>query len=80
MNVGNVLSYLGMQLMLEQGVVTIDMSYYLKKVLKGYDNLPLCSMPGKKNFFEVDEKVELLSEGELRWQGCFIYQRGQGLT
>jgi hypothetical protein len=36
MNVGNVLSYLGMQIMLEQGVVTIDMSYYLKKVLEGY--------------------------------------------
>ncbi len=31
MNVGNVLSYLGMQIMLEQGVVTIDMSYYLKR-------------------------------------------------
>jgi hypothetical protein len=54
MNVGNVLSYLGMQIMLEQGVVTIDMSYYLEKVLKGYNNLPPCSTPG------VDEAAELL--------------------
>ncbi len=57
MNVGNILSYLGMQIMLEQGVVTIDMSYYLEKVLEGYNNLPPCSMPGKKNFFEVDDKA-----------------------
>jgi hypothetical protein len=66
MNVGNVLSYLGMQIMLEQGLVTIDMSYYLEKVLEGYDNLPLCSTPGKKNFFEVDDKAELLSEAQRK--------------
>ncbi len=35
MNVGNVLSYPGMQIMLEQGVETTDMSYYLEKVLEG---------------------------------------------
>jgi hypothetical protein len=52
--------------MLEQGVVTIDMSYYLEKVLKGYDNLPLCTTPGKKNFFDVDERAELLSEAERK--------------
>jgi hypothetical protein len=33
-NVGNIVSYLGMQIMLEQGVVTVGMTYYLKKVLK----------------------------------------------
>ncbi len=43
MNIENVL--------LEPGVVTVDMSYYLEKLLKGYDNLPLCSMPGKNVFF-----------------------------
>ncbi len=66
MNAGNVLSYLGMQVMLEQGVVTIDMSYYLEKVLEGYDNLPLCSTPGKRNFFDVNERVELLSKAEQK--------------
>ncbi len=66
MNVGNVLSYLGMQIMLEQGVVTIDISYYLEKVLEGYDNLPPCSTPGKRNFFDVDERVELLSKAEQK--------------
>ncbi len=50
MDIGNVLSYLSMHIMLEKGVVTVDMSYFLKKVLKGYYNLPPCSMPGKKNF------------------------------
>ena len=64
MNVGNVLSYLSMQIMLEQGVVTIDMSYYLEKVLQGYDNLPPCSTLGKRNFFDVDERVELLLKAE----------------
>ncbi len=66
MNVGNVLSYLSIQIMLEQGVVTIDMSYYLEKVLEGSDNLPPCSTPGKKNFVEDDKKAELLSEAERR--------------
>jgi hypothetical protein len=47
MNAENVLSYLGMQIMLEPGVVKVDMSYYLEKLLEGYNNLPPCSMPGK---------------------------------
>jgi hypothetical protein len=41
MNAENALSYLGMQIMLKLRVVTIDMPYYLEKLLKGYDNLPL---------------------------------------
>ncbi len=44
----------------------IDMSYYLEKVLEGYDNLLLCCMLGKKNLFEVDEAAELLSEAERK--------------
>ena len=32
------------------------MSYYLQKVLKGYDNVPLCSTPGKKTLF-AERKV-----------------------
>ncbi len=55
-----------MQIMLGQGVLAIDMSYYLEKVFKGHDNLPPCSMPGKKNFFEVDEKAQLLVEAEWK--------------
>jgi hypothetical protein len=66
MNVENVLSYLGMQIMLEPGVVTVDMSYYLEKLLKGYDNLPPCSTPGKKTFFAVDEVTETLPEAERK--------------
>ena len=66
MNVENVLSYLGMQIMLEPGVVTVDMSYYLEKLLEGYDNLPPCSTPGKKTFFAVDEATETLPEAERK--------------
>jgi hypothetical protein len=66
MNAGNVLSYLSMQIMLEPGVVTVDMSYYLEKVLEGYDNLPPCIMLGKKMLFAVDETAELLSEAERK--------------
>jgi hypothetical protein len=51
MNVENALSYLGMQIMPKPGVVTIDMSYYPEKLLKGYDNLPPCSKLGKKNLW-----------------------------
>jgi hypothetical protein len=63
---GSIQSYLDMQIMMQQGVMTVDMSYYLEKVLKGYDNLPPCSTPGKKICFELDEKVELLSEAEWK--------------
>jgi hypothetical protein len=66
MNVGNVLSYLSMQIMLEQGVVTMDMSYYLEKVLEGYNNLPPCSTLGKRNFFDVNEWAELSLEAEQK--------------
>jgi hypothetical protein len=64
MNAGNVLSYLGMQTMLEQVVVIIDMSYYLEKVLKRYSNQPPCSTLGKKTLFAVDDTVEPLVEVE----------------
>jgi hypothetical protein len=66
MNVENVLSYLGMQIMLEPGVVTVDMSYYLEKVFKGCDNLLPCIMPGKKTSFAADETAELLTEAERK--------------
>jgi hypothetical protein len=66
MNVGNVLSYLSMQIMLEQGVVTVDMPYYLKKVLEGYDSLSLCSMPRKKTLFAVDDMADSLAEAEQK--------------
>jgi hypothetical protein len=50
MNIGNILLYLSMKVMLEQGVVTVDMSYYLMKVLEGYNNLSPCSALGEKIF------------------------------
>jgi hypothetical protein len=46
------------------------MSYYLEKVLEGYDNLPTCIMPGKKTLFAIDETVELLPEAERRCGLC----------
>jgi hypothetical protein len=64
MNVGNILSYSGMQILLEQRVVTIDMSYDFEEALKGYGNLSQCSMPGKKTLFTVDEKAELLLQAD----------------
>ncbi len=46
--------------------MTVYMSYYLEKVLEGYDNLPPCITPGKKTLFAIDETAELLPEAERK--------------
>jgi hypothetical protein len=66
MNFGNILSYLDMQIMLDQGVVTVDVSYYLEKLFEGYNNLPLCIMLEKKTLFAVNDTVEPLVEAEQK--------------
>ncbi len=66
MNIENILSYLGMQIMHEQGVVTVDMPYYHEKSPEGSDNLPPCSTPGKKNMFWVDDMAKPLLEVEWK--------------
>jgi hypothetical protein len=55
-------SYLGMLITVEMGVVTVDMRYYLGKILSEHDNLPVAANPGAKNSFMVDEGSLLLDE------------------
>jgi hypothetical protein len=53
-------SYLGMLIKVERGVVTVDMHYYLGKILSEHDNLPVATNPGAKNTFMVDGGSSLL--------------------
>jgi hypothetical protein len=66
MEIGKMHSYLGMQLAFEVGWVKINMTYYLEKVLKGFNfnDLRPEVLPGKKNLFASSLDSPLLSEGE----------------
>jgi hypothetical protein len=55
-------SYLGMLITIEKGVVTVDMRYYLGKILSEHNNLPVATNPGAKNSFMVDEGSLLLDD------------------
>ncbi len=46
--------------------MTIDVSYYLEKVLERYNNQPPCSTLGNKNWYAVDDTVEPLVEVEQK--------------
>ncbi len=49
-------SYLEMLVSSRSGQVKIDMEFYVQKVLDGYNNLPLASMPATKKLFEEGVK------------------------
>ena len=60
MDVGKKHSYLGMQICLEDGYVTVDMIHYIEKMLESVTNLEESSVLANKNIFVVDEKSPLL--------------------
>jgi hypothetical protein len=57
-------SYLGMLISLRPGEVEIDMEFYVRKVLEGYNNLPLANTPATKKLFEESTKRVVLTEEE----------------
>jgi hypothetical protein len=64
MEVGKMHLYLGMQLKFDEGSVTIDMSYYLDKILKEFSDLKAEALPGKKNLFASSLELLALAEKE----------------
>jgi len=59
-------SYLGMLISLRPGEVEIDMEFYVRKVLKGYNNLLLANTPATKKLFEESTKRVVLTEEEKK--------------
>jgi hypothetical protein len=59
--IGNKLSYLGMEIEVTDAGTTIDMSFYVEELLKGYDVVERWS-PAKKTWFVVGEDSKILSE------------------
>ena len=61
-------SYLGMQLMLKEGTVVVDMSNFIDKLLLscGEDNLREFPLPAGKELFNVSEKAVCLSESDRK--------------
>jgi hypothetical protein len=55
-------SYLGMLITVEKGMVTVDMRYYLSKILSKHGNLPVAANQGTKNSFMVEEELTLLDD------------------
>jgi hypothetical protein len=51
---------------LHDGYVIIDMLFYIKKILKVYEDLGKQGTPGSKSTFEVDESAEALGELEKK--------------
>ena len=64
---GNQQSYLGMQIVLQDGYATIDMSNYIDKTLQEYGDVMNKMVPGKKGMFLVDEEAKKLPEVERRF-------------
>lgn len=59
-------SYLGMVICLHPREVEIDMEFYVRKVLEGYNNLPMANTPATKELFEESAKRVILAEDEKR--------------
>jgi hypothetical protein len=66
LDVGDVHSYLGMQLTFVKGAVKIDMTFYIEKVLADYAEVEPQTVPARKNLFSVDGKSEVLNQGEAK--------------
>ncbi len=64
--VNNQHSYLGMQVSLEQGTVTIDMKNFVDKLIGDCVNLREYTSPAAKNAFLVDPKAELLNKADRK--------------
>jgi len=64
--VGEKLSYLGMQINVKDEGTTVDMSFYIKKLLEGTTVKGQAS-PGNHSSFIVDEESRLLEESERKY-------------
>ena len=62
----NKLSYLGMLVSLEEGTATIDMTYFIEKLLESYKNLVARPTPSNKSIFQVSEDAVVLQEEERK--------------
>jgi hypothetical protein len=62
MEVLNVLSYLGMQIIWKDGQFTIEMDFYVKQLLKDWMHVAKRYSPGNKDTFKVDSTAVLLNE------------------
>jgi hypothetical protein len=62
----NKLSYLGMLVSLEEGTATIDMTYFIEKLLESYKNLVARPTPSNKSIFQVSEDAVALQEEDRK--------------
>jgi hypothetical protein len=62
----NQLSYLGMLVSLEKNTATIDMTYFVEKLLESYGNLAARLTPSNRSIFEVSMDAVLLPEEERK--------------
>jgi hypothetical protein len=62
MVMNNEQSYLGMQVRIGDGKISLDMRYYLEKVLSKHDNLQVVVGPGSAEGLAVDPSSALLEE------------------
>ncbi len=63
---GHEQSYLGMIIRMDNGAATLDMMYYVKKLLEGHNNLQPKATPGGKNTFVIKEGTQRLSDEKWR--------------
>jgi hypothetical protein len=63
--VGNQLSYLGMELEIGDPGTTVGMSFYTQQLLEGVE-VPVKLSPGTKTTFQVDEEAVMLTEEERK--------------
>jgi hypothetical protein len=66
LEIGKSHSYLGMQLYFGSGFVTIDMTFYVDKILSEYQDVTSIMIPARKDLFRVNKASELLKTGEAR--------------
>ena len=66
MSKGHSHSYIGMQVTVRDGAVTLDMKYYLECILKEHNDLKVAVTPGGKNGFMVDAEAGKLEEKEKK--------------
>jgi hypothetical protein len=61
------MSYLGMQLVFGDDNITIDMVFYLEKVLEDISGLKRQSLPGTRNVFQVNKDAMLLGKDKATY-------------
>jgi hypothetical protein len=64
--IGKKLSYLGMEISITESGVTVDMTFYAKKILED-ENVVEMKSPCTKTMFDVELSAELLDEEQRKW-------------